>query len=159
MPTFRRVEDRQAGPRALGILVPPGMRTVVILRPRGLDFDLLPARIDPDQNNRLRFCDFDREGAAHVARQVQLTLEYAAGIQDGLLGAVDHPAGAGYVVGFDAVGFSWVACRRVPYQPYQPAVFGTIEEARRLVEELNPYLCPEPDSNQEYYFNTQHFSR
>ena len=42
MPAFRRVEPHQAGARALGILVPPGPKTVVILRPRGLDWDLLP---------------------------------------------------------------------------------------------------------------------
>src|SRR5205807_2178264 len=31
VPPFRRVESRQAGPTALGILVPPGPRTPVIL--------------------------------------------------------------------------------------------------------------------------------
>ncbi len=34
MGSFRRVEGEEAGPDALGILVPPGKRTFVILRPR-----------------------------------------------------------------------------------------------------------------------------
>src|SRR5207302_3778230 len=38
---LRRVEDAHAGPHAVGILVPPGRRTVVIVRPRALIWDLL----------------------------------------------------------------------------------------------------------------------
>src|SRR5260370_18910840 len=38
---LRLVEDADAGPDAVGILVPPCKRTVVILRPRALIWDLL----------------------------------------------------------------------------------------------------------------------
>ena len=41
---LRRVEDHRAGPSALGILVPPGRRTFLILRPRALSWDLLLLR-------------------------------------------------------------------------------------------------------------------
>ncbi len=41
---FRRVEGEQAGPSALGVLVPPSHRTVLILRPRTLTWDLVLAQ-------------------------------------------------------------------------------------------------------------------
>ena len=69
MPAFRRVEGSQAGPSALGILVPPGARTLVILRPRALEWDLLPLQ-DRDEG----FCEFDRETAAGIARGIQQAL-------------------------------------------------------------------------------------
>jgi hypothetical protein len=41
MSPLRRVFGERSGPTALGILVPPGRRTVLILRPRALAWDLL----------------------------------------------------------------------------------------------------------------------
>src|ERR1700730_5167165 len=46
MSPLRRVLGDRAGPTAVGILVPPGPRTVVILRPRALAWDLLLVRGD-----------------------------------------------------------------------------------------------------------------
>src|SRR5437016_1359250 len=75
MPAFRRVDPQRAGPTALGILVPLGSKTLVILRPRGLEWDLLPARWGGDARAAPVFCQFSREEAALVARRFQQCLE------------------------------------------------------------------------------------
>src|SRR5262245_2529304 len=117
MPPFRRVEDRQAGPTALGFLVPPGPRTFVILRPRALEWDLLPLR--PGGGEGAGFCEFGRDEAAGVARRVQRALEEAAGAGGSPVQAVARPDGEGYLVVARAGEFLWVVCRRAPGQPYQ----------------------------------------
>jgi hypothetical protein len=158
MPPFRRVEDRHAGPTALGILVPPGLRTFVILRPRALDWDLLPLRPDDGAGASAVFCEFGRDEAAGVARRVQRALEQAAAAADRPVQAVAHPDGVGYWVVVRAGEYCWVACRRVPGQPYRANRFATPEGAGEVAARLAGVLCPEPDAGQEYYFNTQHFS-
>ena len=75
MPAFRRVDAQRAGPTALGILVPPGGKTLVILRPRGLEWDLLPARWGEDARVAPVFCQFERDEAALVARRLHQCLE------------------------------------------------------------------------------------
>ena len=47
MAPFRHVEGNQAGPNALGILLPPGRRTLVVVRPRSLAWDLIPLNPTP----------------------------------------------------------------------------------------------------------------
>ena len=66
MPAFRRVDARQAGADALGILVPQGTRTVVILRPRSLAWDLLPLKPGMEKARPAVFCDWDRDESAAV---------------------------------------------------------------------------------------------
>ena len=44
MAALRRVSDEMAGPGAVGLLLPPGARTVLIVRPRTLAWDLLLMR-------------------------------------------------------------------------------------------------------------------
>src|ERR1700683_1556260 len=66
---FRRVEGEQAGPSALGVLVPPSRRTVLILRPRTLGWDLVLAQ--PSGG----FREMNREEAEHAAHQVAAALE------------------------------------------------------------------------------------
>ena len=114
MPPFRRVEDRHAGPTALGILVPPGVRTLVILRPRALEWDLLPVRQTGD--GLPIFCDFDRDEAAGIARRVQRDLEQSAGSVNNPVQTLAHPDG-GFLLVVRAGELEWVACRRVPGQP------------------------------------------
>src|SRR5437867_4184696 len=75
---FTRVEPQHAGPSALGILVPPGTKTPVIVRPRALDWDLLPARWDGDGKHPPEFSLFTRDEAANVARQLIKSLEASA---------------------------------------------------------------------------------
>ena len=60
---LRRVEDHHAGPSALGILVPPGRRTFLIVRPRSLPWDLLLLRPD----SATAFHELYREQAGRIA--------------------------------------------------------------------------------------------
>lgn len=161
MPAFRRVESTHAGPRALGILVPPGQRTFVILRPRAVEWDLLPVPAgvafgSPLNARALRFCDLGRDEAAGLARRVQSAL--AENAADGGTSLTPLAQAGGYLVGSVLAGFLWIVCRRSPGQPYRPFSFATREEAQRAADELSPFLCPAADANQEYYFNTQYFS-
>ena len=65
MSRFQRVNPSQAGPAALGILLPPGRRTLVLLRPRSLDWDLVPLRPDEIEGSQTPFWEVDRdEGSA-----------------------------------------------------------------------------------------------
>jgi hypothetical protein len=156
MPAFRRVIDAQAGPTALGILVPPGPRTLVILRPRGLAWDLLPAR-PAAETGSLTFCDFSREEAAGLARKVQSALEDQAVGSSQPLEVMT--AASGFVVRVKLAAFLWIVCSRIPGKPYQPLIFPIRADAQEAVAQLAPVLCPPADADQEYYFNTQNFSR
>jgi hypothetical protein len=158
MPPFRRVEDCRAGPAALGILVPPGLRTFVILRPRALEWDLLPLRPGASSGVDVGFCEFGRDEAAGVARRVLRALEQGAGAATKPVEAVALSDGAGYWVVARASEFCWVACRRVPGQPYRASLFATLEGAGEAAARLACVLCPGPDAGQEYYFNTQHYA-
>jgi hypothetical protein len=151
MPAFRRVTDQQAGPAALGILVPPGRRTLVILRPRALAWDLLPIRL----HEQAVFCEFDRNEAALVARQVHATLDQAQGDQ-----RIHAQAAAdGYRVCAPVGDYLWIACGRSPGQAYRPALFATLAEAEAAAGRIAAVLWPDPDAQQEVYFNTQNFTR
>ena len=147
---FRRVEDVRAGPTALGILVPPGVRTLVVLRPRALEWDLLA--IDPVHG----FRQFGRDEAAGVARRVLHALEEAGVAQSEL-------APLAMAKGFHArlciAEYTWILCRRRPGKPYEPWVFSSPAVAEQAIGEILAVLCPRQAEVQEYYFNTQNFSR
>ena len=157
MSAFRRVEDNRAGPGALGILVPPGERTLVILRPRGLEWDLLPIhfRGGTDAN----FCTFEREQAATVARQVQQALDETSQRGERPVQVVVNPGGEGFLIWMPLLEMMWLVCPRVPGRPYEPCVFESHAAAESAITRLAPYLWPQQDAGQEYYFNTQNFSR
>jgi hypothetical protein len=159
MAAFRRVEDHRASATALGILVPPGPRTVVILRPRAMSWDLLALRPGFGPEVQAAFCDFDRDEAAVVARRVQQALARGAGTSDNPVETIAGPKQQGYRVCLRAGGLTWLACPRLPGQPYRPADFATLEEAREAALRLARIVCPDPDADQEFYFNTQNFSR
>jgi hypothetical protein len=159
MTAFRRVEDRRAGPDALGILVPPGLRTVVILRPRPLGWDLLALRGGDGPAWPPAFCAFTRDEAAGVARKVQRDLEQRAGTGGSPLEAVRSPGGGGYLVWCKGGDLRWVVCPRVPGKPYEPAVFTTRSEAGAVEAALAHFLWPPAEARQEFYFNTQNFGR
>ena len=156
MAAFRRVEDHRAGPNALGILVPPGQRTVVILRPRAVVWDLLALRPGAATGS---FCDFERDEAATVARRVQQDLDRRACEGVNPVETVTGPAHHGYHLCVRAGGLTWLACLRLPGQPYRPVDFATMEEAREAAARLARFVFPAADANQEFYFNTQNFSR
>jgi hypothetical protein len=155
VPSFRRVEARQAGPAALGILVPPGSRTLVILRPRGLAFDLLPALWDGNESASPAFCTFGRDEAATVARRVPQKLEQAS---DNPVQTVGDSRDESFQVWVRIEPHVWIVCQRAPGSPYRPLVFAERDEARLLAEQLTPIFWPATDAVQEFYFNTQHFA-
>jgi hypothetical protein len=159
MAAFRRVDDHRASPSALGILVPPGQRTIVILRPRAVGWDLLALQPGAGTGPLVAFCDFEREQAARVARQVQQ--ELAAGAYEGVnpVQTIAGPGPHGYRVCVRAGGLTWLACLRLPGQPYRPVDFATLDEAQDAARRLARFVHPPADADQEFYFNTQNFSR
>jgi len=159
MPAFRRVDAQRAGASALGILVPPGANTLVILRPRGLDWDLLPARWEGDARVPPLFCQFGREEAAQVARRFYRILEEANLAGKNLIETFGNPLGHAFQVWIRTGEYVWVLCRRHPGKAYEPLLFTSQEEAENVGRLLDPFFRPEPDANQEYYFNTQNFTR
>ncbi len=154
---FRRVEARGAGPQALGILVPPGGRTLVILRPRSLPWDLLPARWDGDAGRAPEFCPFERNEAAGVARRLQQALE--RGVASGVnpVQTSGDVEGQQFQVWVRTDEFVWLVCRRAPGEAYRPLVFASRTEAEHVAERLVPIMWPAPGALQEIYFNTQQF--
>jgi hypothetical protein len=156
MSVFRRVEGNQAGPQALGILLPPGRRTLVIVRPRGLDWDLLP--LNPNENGGPRFWEAARIEAQDVAQRLYRALEQSA--TDGLIRVEALPSsdGAGYEVRASVGTFVLVVCARVPGQPYQPHVFASLDGALEAVDGLTPVLNPTAANEQEVYLNTRNFA-
>jgi hypothetical protein len=158
VPPFRRVEIRQAGPTALAILVPPGARTLVILRPRGLTWDLLPARWSGEDACPPEFCTFGREEAAGVARRLAKALEQAVEAGTNPVQTAGDARGECYQIWVRTDEFVWVVCHRTPGQAYRPALFADREEACRHAEQLMAVVWPAADAGQEFYFNTQHFA-
>ena len=67
MSPLRRVEAGRAGPGALGILVPPGRPTVLILRPRALPWDLLLVRAGEGGEAGTPFLHLERQEAEAAA--------------------------------------------------------------------------------------------
>jgi hypothetical protein len=158
MATFRRVDGAEAGPDALGILVPPGRRTLVILRPRALDYDLLPLAPGGD-NGAPGFAEIDHKEAPGVSQRLYRALEAAAAGGAGRVEVVPTAGEAGWWVRAQAGAFVLLACRRVPGEPYRAAVLPTGADAGALAARLAAILFPAAGSNQELYFNTRQFSR
>jgi hypothetical protein len=152
MGSFRRVEGEQAGPDALGILIPPARRTFVIVRPRGLPWDLLLTRGSDD----LGFADLSHDEASAAAQGLYRALrDWAAG-GAGTIDVLGGEDGCRLVV---RVGpFGLVACPRRPGQPYAALVCAEAD-ARAAAERLRAMLCPPGDALQELYFNTRFFER
>ena len=158
MAAFRRVDASRAGPTALGILVPVGTRTLVILRPRGLEWDLLPARWNGDPSCPPEICGVTRDEAAQVARRLAESLEKAAETRDDPLQMASDAAGRQFQIWLRAVDLVWVPCARQAGQAYSPLIFATQAEATAAGEALTPYVYPSRDADREYYFNTQKFA-
>jgi hypothetical protein len=153
---FTRVDAKHAGPTALGILVPPGVKTLVIVRPRALTWDLLPARWDGDRTHAPEFCVFTRDEAAGVARRLVTALE--AAVVSGVCPVQTFGAHDALQIWLRKDEFVWIVSERVSGQAYQPLVLASADEATREAERLIPFVWPAPDSSQKYYFNTQNFT-
>lgn len=158
MAAFRRVDPRKAGPQALGILVPPGVRTLVILRPRGLPWDLLPARWTGSREVPPEFCAFGREEAARLARRVHEALEQAVAVRINPLQTVGDPRGETFQVWLRTDEYVWIVCEQTPGKAYRPALFKSPDEAEQVGDRLTLVLWPAADAKQELYFNTQQFA-
>jgi len=150
MGAFRRVEDTQAGPTALGILIPPSRRTFLILRPRSLPFDLLFLQ-RPDDT---AFRELSHDEAAAAAHNLFRALREWPQGGDGGIDVVAHDELVGGYLRVQIGPFYLIACERAPGQPYQASLFA---DAQSLVPELRAILCPPAGVEQELYFNTRHF--
>jgi hypothetical protein len=155
---LRRVEDSQAGPQALGILVPPGRRTIVIVRPRALIWDLVLMRAD-NAATGLPFEDLSQKEAAATAENLFGALEnwYSGG--PGGMQTACWPNGESHWVKAELGSFTLAACLRIPGQPYRPMQFKKMEEAGEAADALATVLFPAINCDQEVYFNTRHFAR
>jgi hypothetical protein len=135
--SFRRVEADQAGPAALGILIPPAQRTFLILRPRSLGCDLLLCRGATDPTFHAL-----SHGEASAAAQ-----SLYRGLREGLA----RVESAHHLLAH--VGpLCFVACARAPGLPYAPLAPGPAD-----ADALAGYLSPVGE--QEVYFNTRFFER
>lgn len=145
MGTFRRVDPEHAGPQALGILVPPGKRTFVILRPRALPVDVVLCR----EANDLTFAQLTHDEASAAAQGLFRALrEWSAGGSGTI--AAEHTCW------HVQVGtFSLVVCSRVPGQPYAPLA----PNDAALPAQLEAVLHPPAGREQELYFNVRFFER
>jgi len=152
MGVLRRVTDRRAGPAALGILVPPGPRTFLILRPRSLAFDFLLVGHDG------AFRDMAHHEADAAASELGRALDELAGRGPGAIEGVAAPGG-GWWLRLRLGAFALLACPRDPGQPYRPAVFADPAAAQLAAVPLAAVLCPPAGVEQELYFNTRHFGR
>jgi hypothetical protein len=124
-----------------------------------MSWDLLALKPGAAPELQAVFCDFERDEAAAVARQVQQALARAACEGVNPVETVAGPMQQGYRLCLRAGGLTWLACPRLPGQPYRPASFATLEEARDAALRLARFVCPNADADQEFYFNTQNFSR
>jgi hypothetical protein len=147
---FRRVDGAQAGPSALGVLVPPSRRTVLILRPRTLAWDLVLAQTGGG------FREMTREVAEHVAHQVAAALEAEEGAHVEPVYSLDQ---GGSWLRVRIGSYALTVCTRQPGQPYQAHLFCDVELVRVAVEALTALLRPPPEVVQELYFNTCNFTR
>lgn len=153
MPPFVHVQAQRAGPDALGLLIPPGRQTLVIVRPRTLPWDLLVIQ----ETTPPIFSNFPRPEAVSLAQELQKALDQA--VQDGVnpVAIATVPQGQGFHVVLRAVERVWILCRREAGQPYRPEVFAKAEEVQAAATQLAQVLWPAADVTQEYYFNTQNF--
>jgi hypothetical protein len=146
---LRRVEDHLAGPSALGLLLPPGRQTYLILRPRSLSCDLLLLQTP----GSAALLPLDSIAAPGIAQKVYRYLEQGRPVT-----TMAHPEGPGFRLQVQIGPFVLVACSRQPGQPYQPRVFPDPESAQAFGQCLAAILCPPADVEQEIYFNVRHFT-
>jgi hypothetical protein len=147
---LRRVEDRRAGPAALGILAPPGRRTFLILRPRALSWDLLLLRDDG-----AAFAELSREQAQASAHCLLGALEDEA---DGDPFEAAFLPGGGCWLRVRVRSYRFVVCARAPGQAYRPLAFADAAAAEAAAERLAPLLFPPAGAEQEVYLNAHHFA-
>jgi hypothetical protein len=159
MCALRRVTDSVAGPRAVGILVPPGPRTVLILRPRALNWDLLLLAHGEQKGPFSPFQEFSQADARLAAKELlQAMLDWSRGHVSGRVEAVSALNGSTHQVQAEIGRFNMIACKRLPGQPYKPIEFTAMEDAQALAEILTAKLQVSRSIDQEVYLNTRNLS-
>jgi hypothetical protein len=150
---FRTVPGEQAGPEAVGILVPPGRRTLVVVRPRSLDFDLLLVRRGDAGEVLDGFHEASRSEASFLAENLCRALTSSTGRVEMVA------ADGGFRVCCEISAFPLIICGRKPGEPYRPMLFPDETAARQAADAVRAVLCPAADAERQLYLNTQHFSR
>jgi hypothetical protein len=153
MPAFVERKAAEAGPRALGILVPPGKRTLVILRPRVLEWDLVLER--PAAALQPGLWELHPLEAKPLVGTLRALL---ANAKPAIIELVRAAAGSDVQVRILLGEFRLVVCERVAGQPYRPSRFKSETEASSVAAMMRDILSPGADANQELYCNTRHFS-
>jgi hypothetical protein len=153
MAPLRRVAAQDAGPNAVGILAPPGRRTVVILRPRALPWDLLLAQSPEESGVSLVFREVGHLEAPGLTQNLYRTLEKATATVD-----IAAFQSGGFCVLLLAGPFRLILCPREPGVAYRPAVFATEHDAHLASEQLAAAFRPAPGAPLEFYFNTRQFT-
>ncbi len=151
---LRRVEGSLAGPSALGILVPPGRRTFLILRPRALAWDLLLLR--PDSVNAFR--EVPHAEADRLAHEILQALRHWSEGASGHVEEIACPDGGGFWLRVCVGPFALLACGRQPGQPYCPVTFPDVETTLAAATQVRKVLRPPDKIDQEVYLNTYHFA-
>lgn len=151
---LRHVEGRRAGPSALGILVPPGRRTFLIVRPRALSWDLLLLR----PGSLTSFRETLHGEADRLAHELLHALRDWSEGGSGHVEEVASADGSGFWVRVRLGPFALLACARRPGQPYQPLTFADAEAALSAAAQLRGILRPPHNIEQEVYLNTHHFA-
>jgi len=151
---FRTVSGPEAGPGAVGVLVPPGRRTVVVVRPRSLSVDLLLVRRGPEGELLDAFHEAGRGEADLLAQNLGRSLSTGRGVVEVVPGE-----GRGFWVRAEVGAFPLIVCGRVAGQPYRPLLFADEAAAAQVADAVRALLCPGPETVQELYFNTEHFAR
>jgi hypothetical protein len=131
----------------------------VILRPRALDWDLLPVAVGKNGGPALAFWEVNRHEAPALADKLHRALEEAATQRTGRVEPVASPHGDGYRIHAGLPPFSLVVCPRRPGESYRPLVVATVEEALEAAERIAAVLYPGPNCFQQVYFNRRHFAR
>ena len=150
---LRRVDIRQAGSEAVGILVPPGQRTFVVVRPRGLSWDLLPVRWAGDPAAAPMPCTFTRDEAAAVARNLGKFLEHCDA--HGISPVETLGRSPEFQVWLRVDDLFWLMFAREARQTYRPLFHPSLDAAQAAARLVVDLILPGPSRTREYYFNTQ----
>jgi hypothetical protein len=150
MTRFRQVDARSASATALGILIPPGPRTVVVLRPRALPWDLVLLRPTAD-----RFWEIDEIEAALMTRRVCRTLEACLTADLGRIELVPGADRIQYTLRVVTHALVWLLCARDPGKPFRPLYLAHIEAARAVAKRVGDALSSHPSAEKDWYTNLE----
>jgi hypothetical protein len=136
---------------------------MVILRPRHLEWDLIPVEFRPDGSSKL--WETDRHEAFLAMQALERGL---ADVELGGAGRIDavadncpsgKPADHRVKLQVTIGSQAFVACLRRPGKAYEPFVFADQDAAERAAQAIGAVVFPDASREQELYFNTDCFVR